>query len=311
MWSVKRLGAHRCRAPALLGAGCVLDLHRNTNLSNEAHDPTLGPFLALTTILLMVCGPAGGAHAEQAGRAVFLLGLVSLAALGSWLSGWWIVGDVRLDRWHPGYLLPTAIGGLVTAGSGALLGYRTLALLASGWGLISWVVIGSIVLAGLTLAAPLPPPLMPSLAILAAPPTAAADAWLPLGGDPRGLVVGGLAGYTCLMMGVQLCLVRCSAGCRSVPVGGLWSSPTQQSPRFALDWLARCAVPPAQRAGAVAVLVTVSVGIAVLAVRSTVAVLTVVLAAVPGQRTGRSAALSGRGRMPTMRAGRCRPEKES
>ncbi len=179
MWSVKRLGAHRCRAPALLGAGCVLDLHRNTNLSNEAHDPTLGPFLALTTILLMVCGPAVGAHAEQAGRAVFLLGLVSLAALGSWLSGWWIVGDVRLDRWHPGYLLPTAIGGLVAAGSGALLGYRTLALLASGWGLISWVVIGSIVLAGLTLAAPLPPALMPSLAILAAPPAAAADARLP------------------------------------------------------------------------------------------------------------------------------------
>ncbi len=99
-----------------------------------------------------------------------------------------------------------------------------------------------------------------------------------------------------------------------VPFGaGWWTLVVSYSAvaAFALDWLARCAVPPAQRAGAVAVLVTVSVGIAVLAVRSTVAVLTVVLAAVPGQRTGRSAALSGRGRMPTMRAGRCRPEKES
>jgi tellurite resistance protein len=312
VWSVNAWWFTSAVLAALIGARCVADVRRCSNLSAEARDPILGPFVALTPILLMVYGPALGAYVEEAGRAVFLLGLVSLAALGAWLSGWWIVGDVRLECWHPGYLLPTAIGGLVAAGSGALLGYRTLAALAFGWGLISWVTIGSIALARLTLAAPLPPALTPSLAILTAPPAAAADAWLLMGGDARGPVVSALGGYLGLMVGVQVCLLPVFG---RTPFGaGWWALVVSYSSvaAFALDWLARSSVPPhAQHAGAVAVLVAVSAGITVLAVRSTVALLPLAVAAVSGQRTGRPVALWGKGPKLTMTPGSSRPEKES
>ena len=80
---------------------------------------------------------------------------------------------------------------------------------------------------------------------------------------------------------------------------------------LARDWLARSSMaPPAQRAGAVAVLAAVTLVIAVLTDRSTVAMLPV-LAAASGQSGGRSAALSSGGRAPATRAGISRPEKES
>ena len=311
MWSVNLWWLSSAALAVAIAVGCLRDLRRNTSLGVEAHDPTLGPFLALTPILLMVYGPELSAHAETAGRAVFLLGLVALAVLGTWFNGWWIIGDVRLHRWHPGYLLPTAIGGLVAAASGALLGYRTLALLAYGWGLISWIVIGSIVLGRLCLAGALPTALTPTLAILAAPPAAAADAWLLMNGDPHGLIVGGLAGYVVLTVGVQLCLTPTF---RRVPFGaGWWALVVSYSAvaAFTLDWLARSSLSaPAQSSAAVAVLAAVSVGITVLAVRSVAAALPVLAAAVAGQGQGPAAALSSKGRTPLTRAGGSGPGKE-
>jgi tellurite resistance protein TehA-like permease len=61
---------------------------------------------------------------------VFLTGLVLTVTYGGWLSGQWIIGDLRLDQWHAGYLLPTVAGGLVAAAGSATLGYVTL---APGW----------------------------------------------------------------------------------------------------------------------------------------------------------------------------------
>ncbi|WP_162246839.1 hypothetical protein [Phycicoccus sp. Root101] len=293
MWSINVWWLASAAIATVMAAACIVDVLTHSSFAVEARDATLGPFLALTPILLMVYGPAVGVHAESAGRVVFLLGLGSLAAFGSWLSGWWIVGDVRLERWHPGYLLPTAIGGLVAAGSGALLGYRSLALLAYGWGLISWLWIGSIVLVRLALAAPLPLALTPALAILAAPPAAAADAWLLLGNAPVSAVMGVLAGCVCLMVGVQLCLIRVL---RRVPFGaGWWALVVSYSTvaAFALDWLARSPAPlGAQRASAASLLVAVSVGIAVLAVRSTLAMLSLLGRAVLERTEGRPAAPS-------------------
>ena len=73
-------------------------------------------------------------------------GLIVTVALGGWLSGQWIISDLSLPQWHPGYFLPTVAGGFLAAGSSAELGYGQLARVLFGYGAICWFVLGSILL---------------------------------------------------------------------------------------------------------------------------------------------------------------------
>ncbi|MET8102325.1 hypothetical protein ABZV29_38760 [Streptomyces sp. NPDC005236] len=94
-----------------------------------------------------------------------------------WLTGVWIRSDTKLVQWHPGYFLPTVGGGLLTAGGSAALGRSRLSQIMFGYGLICWLVLGSILLARLFTQAPLPTPIVPTIAIEPAPPVVAGNAW--------------------------------------------------------------------------------------------------------------------------------------
>ena len=136
----------------------------------EMSDAVFSPFLALPPIVGMLRGVALGAHARTAGMVVFAVFLVATLLLGGWLSGQWIVVDRQLAAWHPGYFLPTVAGGLIAAGGAAQLGLPSLARFLFGYGVVCWLVLGSILLLRLFTEAPLPVPLRATMAIEVAPP---------------------------------------------------------------------------------------------------------------------------------------------
>lgn len=190
-------------------------------LRTEPADPVLGPFTALSTIVLMLLGAALAPHARTAGEVVYAVGLVLTVLLGSWLTSWWIRTDMRLAQWHPGFFLPTAAGGLIAANGSAVLGWRTLSHVMLGYGLVCWLVLGSIILARLFTQPMLPPPLLPTIAIEVAPPVVAGNAWFAINGGRLDLGAELLAGYAALMILVQIGL---ASTYRRAPFGiGYWA----------------------------------------------------------------------------------------
>ncbi|HEX8488731.1 MAG TPA: hypothetical protein VF642_09330, partial [Propionibacteriaceae bacterium] len=190
-------------------------------VASEMSDLTFGPFTALLFILPMMFGLAAVDVAPRTGTFVFGVSAVLVTLYGGWLSGQWIIQDVPLDRWHPGYFLPTVAGPLIAAGGCAGLGYDGLARLLFGYGAVCWLVLGSIILVRL-FTRPLPPnPLIPTLAIELAPPVVAGNAWFAINGNRPDTIAYVLAGYAVLMVLVQLRLIELYV---RVPfVAGVWA----------------------------------------------------------------------------------------
>ena len=77
-----------------------------------------------------------------------------------------------------------------------------------GFGIVSWLVMGSMILARLLFRPMLPAPLQPTLAIEVAPAAVASLAWFAIHGARVDLVTAFLAGYGLLMVIAQLRLVQ-------------------------------------------------------------------------------------------------------
>ena len=140
-------------------------------------DPIFAPFTALIFIVPMLIGVALANYQPGAGAVLFIAGLIPTVLLGGWLTGGWILQDITLAQWHPGYFLPTVAGGLIAAGGSAAMGYDQLAMLMFGYGMVCWLVLGSILLLRLFTQPSLPTPLIPTMAIELAPPVVAGSAW--------------------------------------------------------------------------------------------------------------------------------------
>lgn len=199
----------------------VQNVARTGRAATEIGDRTFGPFTALIVIIPLLLGVALAGAAPRAGMTIFIACMIIIALFGGWVSGQWIVQTVPLERWHPGYFLPTVAGPLLAAGGCATLGLPGLARVLFGYGLVCWVVLGSIILVRL-FTLPLPPtPLIPTLAIELAPPVVAGTAWFAMNGNRVDTVAQLLAGYAVLMLVVQLRLVQLYV--RLPFVAGVWA----------------------------------------------------------------------------------------
>lgn len=206
---------------AVIAVAYLRNITVQGRLFTELPDPVTGPFTALLLITPMPLGVALAGHARGAGEAVFAVALVLTVLAGGWLTGLWIRTDTRLPQWHPAYFLPTAAGGLIAAAGCAALGWDTLARAMFGYGLVSWLVLGSIILVRLFTQPMLPPPLIPTIAIEVAPPVVAGNAWFAINGHRLDLGAELLAGYAALMILVQLSM---AAAYVRVPFGpGHWA----------------------------------------------------------------------------------------
>jgi tellurite resistance protein len=167
-------------------------------------DPVLSPFCALPLIVGMVLATGLEPHAAGVAKVVYLVFSIATILFGGWLTGQWILDDLDEAKIHPGYFLPTVAGGLLAANGAAEFGYRDWGWLCFGTGMICWFLLGSVVVNRLLLAPRLPAPLIPTLAIEAAPPVVAGNAYFALHGLHADTFAYILAGYGILMVIVQL-----------------------------------------------------------------------------------------------------------
>lgn len=177
-------------------------------LGRDLRDLTAGPFAALIVITpMMLSYESLAPYAHTAGKDVIDVFLVLTVLLGGWFTGQWIYGPVEIDRFHPGYFLPTVAGGLIASACATSVGQVRLGQVMFGFGLICWLLLGSLILTRLLFRPMLPPPLQPTLAIEVAPPAVASLAWFTLYGGRPGLVTSILAGYGITMVLAQIRLL--------------------------------------------------------------------------------------------------------
>jgi tellurite resistance protein len=204
----------------------------------ELSDPTFGPFTALIFIVPMLLGARLAEQARGAGEVVFGCSAILVVLVGAWITGDWITGDGDIRRWHPGYFLPTAAGGLLAGGASAALGFTTLSRVLFGLGITSFVVLASIISLRLYVVRSLPPPLLPTIAIELAPPVVAGNSWFAINGGKVDTSEAVLAGLSLLMLLVQFRLVPLYRQATFGP--GFWAFlfPFAAAVTYGIHWLA-------------------------------------------------------------------------
>ncbi len=233
----------------------------------DFRNKTFSPFLSLAPITGMLLALTLSAHAFAAGQALVVVFLVGTLLIGGLLTGEWIVAELDHDSAHPGYFLPTVAGGLVGSFCAADVHLHALAAASFGVGLLSWLLVGSTILNRLFFHASLPPALTPTLAIELAPPAVAGIAYFALTGGRTDIWAQALAGYTVLMVLVQLRLLPRFLALRFSP--GFWS--------FTFSWAAAATVslewialrrPPGATAWAAVILALITALVGYVAVRT-------------------------------------------
>lgn len=246
--------------------------HTAAAVNRELIDPTFGPFVAVAAIVPMMLGAALARAAPTVGQAVFVAALVVTVTIGGWLSGQWVLSDISLRQWHPGYLLPTVGGGLIASAIAARFGHNGLAMALFGYGLISWMVLGTVIFARLFTQPTLAVPLQSTLAIELAPPVVAGLAWFQINGGRADSVALLLAGYAGLMALVQLRLIPLY---QALPFGPAWwgfSFPYAAAVAYLIRWTAVEHL-PAERQWIWLLLAVITTALTYLSVRTVTALL--------------------------------------
>jgi len=204
----------------------------------ELSDPTFGPFTALIVIVPMLLGARLAEQVRGAGEVVFGCSAILVVLAGAWIAGDWITADGDIRRWHPGYFLPTAAGGLLAGGASAALGFTTLSHVLFGLGITSFVVLASIISLRLYVVPSLPPPLLPTIAIEVAPPVVAGNSWFAINGGKVDTPAAVLAGLSLVMLLVQLRLIPLYRRATFGPGFWAFSFPFAAAVAYSVHWLA-------------------------------------------------------------------------
>lgn len=205
---------------------------------SELSDPTFGPFTALIVIVPMLLGVRLAQQARGAGEVVFGCSAILVVLVGAWITGDWIAGDGSIRRWHPGYYLPTAAGGLLAGGASAALGFTTLSHVLFGLGITSFVLLGPIISLRLYVVPSLPPALLPTIAIELAPSVVAGDSWFAINGGKVDTAAAVLGGLSVLMLLVQFRLIPWYRQAEFGPGFWAFSFPFAAAVTYGVRWLA-------------------------------------------------------------------------
>ncbi|HTZ93461.1 MAG TPA: hypothetical protein VMB74_13775 [Streptosporangiaceae bacterium] len=233
-------------------------------------DPVLGAFVSLAVITPTALVTALVPDAKPAARMLVIILFILIVVLGGWITGQWIAGKIPGRANHPGYFLPTVAGPGVAAAAAAAVGLHGMAEGAFGAAVVSWLILGSIIMNRLFFRPRLPGPLVPTMAIEVAPPVVAGLAYFAIDGGRVDFVARALGCYAILMTVVQVRLIPVYA--RLAFSAGFWSFSFSYA-ALATDgllWL-RATRPPGTTAYVIVVVTAITVLIAAIAVRSIVA----------------------------------------
>lgn len=143
----------------------------------DLRHPVLGPFAALVPAV----GSLLSAHLAGALPTLGAVGVWMTTAVTTLFGAWFVTTLLTVPRdaatLHGGYLLPTVAASLLTAQSLATIGHPQLATGYFAAGVLFWLLIGAVLFARLATGTEVPAPLLPTLAILSAPPAVAGNAW--------------------------------------------------------------------------------------------------------------------------------------
>ena len=168
-------------------------------------------------------------------------------------------------------MLPAVAGGLIAAIGAGLAGWSGLCRTLFGLGLVSWLVIESVILTRLFFRPPLPSQLKPTLAIEVAPPALAGLAYLAITHGKFDAVAFALGGYTLLAALVQLRLIGLYRHLSFTPGFWAFAFPYAAVATFALHWI-NYAKPPGYKIWAWVVILAITAFIAALAAETTAAI---------------------------------------
>lgn len=183
--------------------------------------PFLGPFGSLVPVVAILIGGSVAHLWPWAATTLVTAGVIGIGVLSAWFLSGWMTGSIDARIFHPGTFLSVLAGGLIGAIGLAEVGAHTLALIAFGIGIFFWAVLAAVVLARLVAVQPLPPALVPTLAIFSVPPSVAGIAWFAINGDGIDTIHQILLGLMLFLLLGQLFLVPRYA---RVPFGiGYWS----------------------------------------------------------------------------------------
>ncbi len=195
--------------------------HASGTVLADLKHPFLGPFASLAPVVAILIGGSMEQLWPVAARISVAVGIIAIGILSAWFLSGWMTGAVDARIFHPGNFLSILAGGLIGAIGLAEVGARTLAVIAFGIGIFFWAVLAAVVLARLVAVQPLPPALVPTLAIFSVPPSVAGIAWFAINGTGIDAIHQILLGLMLFLLLGQLFLVPRYA---RVPFGiGYWS----------------------------------------------------------------------------------------
>lgn len=249
----------------------AVHVHRGTRTDQRpAHQLThfaQGPLAALLPICAMLLGADLHRTTPLAGTVLSLISLAAAAAFAAWILSFWMRGEMPLESVHGGYYLPISAAGLVGALVSAETGLDGLAIGSFAVGMFFWLVISVFFFLRLALRPTMPGPLVPTLAIMVAPPAVASAAWLTISGGRPNHMFEGLTAITVFMMLIQVILLP---RYRALPFSlAFWSFtfPAASVAALAITWL-RLLQPPAWQAITIGVLAAVTILVASIAAKS-------------------------------------------
>ena len=266
----------------------LVHLHRGARsdqpLSHQLTHVAQGPLAALLPLTAMLLGASLHRIIPLAGTMLTLISIAAAAAFGAWMLSFWMRGDLPLESIHGGHFLPISAAGLVGALASAQTGLDWLAVGSFTVGIVFWLVISVLISLRLAIRPTMPEPLVPTLAIMIAPPAVAATAWLNISGGRPDEMFEGLTAMTAFMVLVQVMLLpRYRALTFSL---GFWSFtfPAASAAALSITWV-RLVHPFAWRAITIGLVVAVTVLVAAIAMKSLLLLITAIRVSRRGRGT--------------------------
>jgi tellurite resistance protein len=192
---------------SLIVAHLVRGAASEVSSAEQLRHPVQGPIAALVPVTGMLIAGNVASFSAAAGVTIFLLALATSAVFAGWMVAVWLRGGLQLDSVHGGWLLPTVAAGLVGADVAAEVGLPLLGWALFGVGAFFWSIMTLLVMARLAFGDPLPDPLVPTTAILLAPPGVAGVAWFALDGLHPSAGAAAIAGLAALLTLTQVALI--------------------------------------------------------------------------------------------------------
>ncbi|MCW2856921.1 MAG: transporter [Marmoricola sp.] len=239
----------------------------NESLAQQLAHHTQGPLASLWPLTVMMLGSAVYRTNRTAGVVLTLSALVVAACFGAWILVHWVRGDIALQAVHGGYYVPISAAALVGALTCDVVGFRSLAEGSLVVGVAAWFVTTVVIFLRLARGPSLPEPLVPTLAIMAAPPAIAALAWLAISDGRPDPVFDTMSAVAVLMVLIQIWLLpRYLALPFSI---GHWSFtfPAASVAGLGMTW-ARLEQPPGWRAMAMGLVLVTTTFIGLIAAKS-------------------------------------------